>query len=118
MIRKNLALAVVLSLPLVAFAGSPAPGPGGKHPGPGGHMERMAKELNLTEEQKPKVESLMKEQHEKMKALHDETHEKLKQLLTQEQASKLDKMKEERKQHWKNRRGQPGDEPEPAEVPN
>lgn len=115
MLKKTLALAVVLALPVAAFAG---PGPGGKNPGPGGHMEKLAKELNLTEAQKPKVESLMKEQHEKMKALHDETHEKLKQLLTPEQAAKLDKMKEERKQHWKNRRGQPGDEPEPAEVPN
>lgn len=118
MIRKNFALAVIVSLPLVAFAGSPAPGPGGNPPGPGGHFEKMAKELNLTAEQKPKVESLMKEQHEKMKALHEETHEKLKQLLTPEQAAKLDKMKEEHKQRWKNRRGQPGGEPDPTEVPN
>ncbi|MFA5984943.1 MAG: hypothetical protein WC782_13080 [Methylococcaceae bacterium] len=112
--KKTLALAIILALPLTAMAG-----PGGKHGGPGGLLEKLNKDLNLSAEQKPKVESLLKEQHKKMKALHDETHEKLKQLLTPEQATKLEQIKQEQKQHWEKRGAKPGPDAEPeTEAPN
>lgn len=70
---------------------------------------RMAEELKLTDEQKPKVEAVLKEQAEKMRALKDATPDerrtegkalreegakKLKEILTPEQYEKFLKLRE------------------------
>lgn len=65
--------------------------------------ERFLENLNLSEEQKPKVQAIMKEQREamqaarekqatreEMKAIQEQTHEKLKGVLTDEQMKKVD----------------------------
>lgn len=72
------------------------------------HVEKMTKELNLTPEQKTKLEAILKENGDNMKAEMEkmkETHktmqeakdQKIKEILTPEQAQKFDKMKEENK---------------------
>ncbi len=72
--------------------------------GQGGRRgERFLDDLNLTEEQKPKVQAIMKEQREAlkaardknatredMKAIQEQTHEKLKGVLNEEQMKKFD----------------------------
>jgi periplasmic protein CpxP/Spy len=88
--------------------------PAGKHTGgPGMHgrpnIDQMAKELNLTDDQKTKVEAAMQDQQAKMKALHSDTslskedrhakvkeiHEgftaKMKEILTPDQFEKWQK---------------------------
>lgn len=65
--------------------------------------ERFLENLNLTDEQKPKVQAIMKEQREalqaardkqatreEMKAIQAQTHEKLKGVLTEEQMKKVE----------------------------
>lgn len=65
--------------------------------------ERFLENLNLTEEQKPKVQAIMKEQREalqaardkqatreEMKAIQAQTNEKLKSVLTEEQMKKVE----------------------------
>lgn len=65
--------------------------------------ERFLENLNLTEEQKPKVQAIMKEQREalqtardkqatreEMKAIQAQTNEKLKGVLTEEQMKKVE----------------------------
>ncbi len=64
-------------------------------------LERLEKRLNLTAEQKPKVEAILKEQREKMRAVHEETQEQLKQVLTPAQAEKFEAMRRERKERWR-----------------
>jgi len=91
-------------------------------PGRGGagmkeHMDKVAKELNLTTEQKTKYEAAMKEQGEKRrgmrdlspderrekgKALREEVTKKMKEILTAEQ---FEKWQKSRTQGWP---GSPG----------
>jgi Spy/CpxP family protein refolding chaperone len=96
-------------------------GPNGEQAGP--RRGNIAEQLNLTAEQKPKVEAIMKEagnkrkalredtsltpeqRREKAQALQAETKAKLKDVLTAEQLTKFEEMA-------KNRRGQnPGGGP-------
>ncbi|MGR9086957.1 MAG: periplasmic heavy metal sensor [Gammaproteobacteria bacterium] len=95
-------LAIVLAFPLAAaaFPGG-GPGPDGHH---GRRMERMTKELNLTDEQKTRVETLFKEQHENYKAIHDETQAKLGEILTPEQMTKMEEVKKQHREKWHQKR--------------
>ncbi len=72
------------------------------------HLEKMTKDLNLTVEQKDKISALMKNKSDKMmaekkkmmdaeKIIRDDYNVKLKEVLTPEQATKHNKMMEERK---------------------
>ena len=104
--KTILTLAFALSLPLTAIA-QPG-GPSGDKPTEWRHgqrIERMTKELNLTPDQKTKVEALFKEQHEKFKAIHEETQTKLKTILTPDQMTKMEELKKQRREKWRERKG-------------
>ncbi len=58
-------------------------------------LDRMAKELNLTAEQKNKVSAIMDKTQEEMKAVRDAREKKVKAVLTPDQAKKFDEMKAE-----------------------
>lgn len=80
-------------------------------------MERMSKELNLSQEQREKIRPLLEEQDKKMGELHNdtsltqeqkrdkarammtETHEKITAILTPEQKEKLKQHMEEMREH-------------------
>lgn len=83
----------------------------------GDRLKKLAEELNLTADQKAKVEAAMKEQREAMQAKKDATQEerraagkearekmnaKMKEILTAEQYAKWEKIREQ------NRPGGPG----------
>jgi protein CpxP len=101
--KTLLTLAIVLAFPLAAAAF-----PGGHGPGSEEHqkhrIERLTKELDLTAEQKTKVEAIYKEQHDKFKALREETHTKLGTVLSPEQLAKLDDLKKQRWEHRKHKK--------------
>lgn len=101
--KSILTLALVLTLPLtaMAFPGGDQ-GPEGRH---GQRIERLTKELNLTDEQKTKVEAVFKEQHEKFKAVHEETKSKLSTVLSPEQMTKMDELKKQHKEKWMHKKG-------------
>ncbi len=78
-------------------------------------VERMAKDLSLTDEQKPKVKAVLEdvnkkrqelrgtpreEQREKRQAIMDEQNKKLKEILTPDQLEKYKKMQEEMKKKY------------------
>ncbi len=90
--NKNLILATVLLIPLTASA---CPGQGGGDAPYGHRLERLNKELQLSPEQKTKMEAIFKEQHEKFQAIHEESHKRIKEVLTPEQLKKWEEMKEE-----------------------
>ncbi len=120
-LNKTLALAAILSGSL--FAGSPlqaqdaATPPPADKPAAGGPVQRgrptidqIAKQLELTDAQKPKVQAVLEEQTKKMQELRQDTSlsqedrrtkmkeirdagtAKLKEILTPEQLAKWEKM--------------------------
>jgi periplasmic protein CpxP/Spy len=96
--KKVITLALAIALPLTVAA---FPGDSGNFEGHHAHrIERMTKNLNLTAEQKIKVEALFKEQEEKFKVIHDETHTRLQGVLTKEQMAKMDDLKKQRHEKW------------------
>ena len=96
--KKIIILALALALPLTVAAY-----PGGKGGVEGHHanrVEHLAKNLDLTPEQKTKVEAIFKEQDEKFKIIHEETQKRLQEVLTKEQMTKMDEMKKQRHEKW------------------
>ena len=108
--------ALIALSPLVRAEDKPERPEGRPPAGQRGEMARerlakMAEELKLTDEQKPKVAALMKEQAETMRGLRDATQEerrekmkarraemetKMKEILTPEQFTKWEKLRKER----------------------
>lgn len=99
--KKIIILALALALPLTVAA---FPGNSGGFEGHHAHrVERLAKNLDLTAEQKTKVDALFKEQEGKFKSIHEETRTRLQQVLTKEQMTKMDDMKKQRHEKWQNK---------------
>lgn len=109
------ALAFAAMMTFNATAADAPKGEGKERPAsvrPGGG--RIAEELNLTAEQKPKVEAVMKDAAEKRKALRDDTaltpeqrrekmktiaeesKTKMKEILTPEQQAKMEELQKNR----------------------
>jgi len=84
----------------------PSPGEeGGWHHGPGGPLEHLTRELNLTDDQKAKIKPILDQNLPQLKAIHEEAVAKAKPimdsmaaqirpLLTPEQQQKLDELKQ------------------------
>lgn len=96
--KKIITIVLALALPLTvaAFPGDKG-GFEGHH---GNRVEHMAKSLDLTTEQKTKVEALFNEQKEKLKVIHEQTRTQLQEILTKEQMTKMDEMKKQRHEKW------------------
>lgn len=96
--KKIITLALALALPLTAAA---FPGDNGSFEGHHANkVERLTKNLDLTAEQKTKVEIIFKEQEGKFKIIHEETRKRLQEVLTKEQMTKFDEMKKQRHDKW------------------
>lgn len=85
-------------------------------------LERLAKDLNLTEDQKSRLAPILKVQHDKMADAREQAREdrrtrrdqmsksfkdtdaKIREVLTPEQAAKLDEMRNERRDGREGRR--------------
>lgn len=96
-VRYAFALASLLLTPLLAplaQAENPAmpPAPMGKAHGMMQDEDKpgMQMDLNLTDEQKKKVQAIHEEARKKHDALREETHQKVLSVLTPEQAKKLE----------------------------
>lgn len=93
---------LVLGVPLIALAvPGEKSGEGWRH---GPNIERLATELNLSDEQKSRLETIFKEQKAKHRALREEGHARMKEVLNDEQLKKWDEMRELRHQRWKNKK--------------
>lgn len=94
------AFALTLPLTLAAFPGSE----GGRSEGNRGNkVERLAKKLDLSAEQKTKLEAIFKQQREKFDAIQKETRAHMQEILSSEQMRKLDELKKKRKEKWQKR---------------
>ena len=86
-------LLLALSVPLTVFAQPDMDGGFAER-----RIERLNQELSLTNEQKTKVEAILNEQQQKFKAVREETHASIKAVLTPEQATKFDALREQRQE--------------------
>jgi protein CpxP len=112
--KKIIILALALALPLTAAAFS-----GDKGDFEGHHanrVEHLTKRLDLTPEQKTKLEALFKEQDKKLKIIHEETRTRLQEVLTKEQITKLDELKKQRHDKWENKHGTLTDQRAPEQT--
>ncbi len=96
-----IALALLLALPLTAAAQEPDQCPLGQGDGPGmkgqgppqrGLLGRLGEELELTDEQKEQIQAIMAEE---MPAARERIEERVAEVLTSDQQSKLEQLKEE-----------------------
>ena len=103
MLRRSLAIGIlaltVLSLPAFAHEGREGKEWDGK-----AHTEKLTKDLNLTPDQATKIQAILDQKHEHMKAKMEETHAAINQVLTSEQRTKYDAMREEQKKNWENKK--------------
>jgi periplasmic protein CpxP/Spy len=92
-------------------------------------LERLSKELNLTDEQKEKVKPILDEQtkqmhatqedaslnqeqkRDKMKQIHQTTHSQINDILTPEQQKKFAELKEQQKEHREGSKESPSEQP-------
>lgn len=98
-----------------AFAQDAPSGEAGKRPGIRAHkgggagmFQRLAQQLNLTDQQKQQLEPIMTAFRDKMQAHRQNMHNRFESVLTAEQRAQLEQMKAERGQGKGPRRGGPG----------
>lgn len=86
-------LFLMLCLPLTALAVESGNNEGKHH---GLRLERLSKELGITDEQKAKVKALYRANKGKIKEIKEANQDKIKESLTQEQKIKLEKLRQQR----------------------
>lgn len=108
--NRTLSIALAFILPFTVAA---APGENVDHPWHrGDRIERLSKELNLSAEQKAKLEAIFKERKEKFKAFREEVRKSIEALLTKEQLAKFEELKKQRHEKWLQKPGEAKKSPE------
>lgn len=76
----------------------PGPGMRGGRRDPAQRIERMARYLELSEEQETQIKAILQEQHAKRVGLREETHKRISAILNEQQRGKLEQMRAQRGQ--------------------
>jgi len=98
----SIALALTLPLTVAAFPG----GEGGRDQArQANKVERLAQKLNLTAEQKTKMETIFKQRQQKFDAIRAETRTRMQDVLSSEQMTQLDQLKNQRKENRQQGKG-------------
>ena len=105
MLRRSLIIAV-LALTAVSGVAFAHEGHDGKGWDSKAYVEKLTKDLNLTPDQAAKIQAIFDAKHEAMKSKMEETHAAIDAVLTPEQKTKYDAMKEERKKNWESKKGE------------
>ena len=87
----TLVTAILPSLTAVA-----APGENGDEAASDRKLEHLSKELQLSADQKAKLEAIFNEKHEKFRAIREESQNRIKEVLSAEQLTVWDAMKKRR----------------------
>lgn len=87
---------LISCIPLTTAAAEELGNDEGKHHGH--RLERLGKELDLTDDQKTKIKELFKANKQKIKAIKEANREQLKETLTPEQKLKLEKLSQRRQE--------------------
>ncbi|MBU58672.1 MAG: hypothetical protein CL543_07305 [Alcanivorax sp.] len=100
--KKATTLALVL-LTGATLAGTAAAEPP-RGPQPERMVEHMSRQLDLTDDQRARLETIFEEQGEKMRDLRDETRQRIDGVLTEEQRAKAEQLREQRQEKWEARK--------------
>ena len=73
-------------------------------PQPERMVEHMSRQLDLTDDQRARLETIFEEQGEKMRDLRDETRQRIDGVLTEEQRAKAEQLREQRQEKWEARK--------------
>mgnify|MGYP000718531797 CR=1 FL=1 len=95
---KKLMIIALTLFSTVAFAGSPM------EKGADRHMGKMAKEMNLNQEQQQEVREIYREKGEDMRELHKETQEEIRDVLNDEQRAQYEQHQKDRMEKWKEKK--------------
>ncbi len=82
------ALAIGLSWPQAVRAHDMSPSEREKH------LDKMATELNLTQDQKNKIRTIKEDKYQRIEAIEKDADDKIRAELKPDQQAKFDKMKE------------------------
>lgn len=93
--KTFLAIALSFSIPAAVAFGLGSQDEYGLSRGPS--VDRLAQALKLTDQQKTQLEAIFAEQGEKRRALWEETRARMQEVLTAEQLTQLDEMRQHRK---------------------
>lgn len=100
--KKIITIVLALALPLTVAAF-----PGGHDGDFNGHkgdrVERLAKKLDLSAEQKEQLKQVFEEQQAKREALRQETEQRMRTVLSPEQMAKFEEIKKQRHEKWQKR---------------
>ena len=96
--KTLIAVALSLAIPAAVAAGAGNPGQAGPPRGP--NLERMTETLGLSEEQRDQMEVVIQAQREKLQALREETWTSIRAILTPEQQTTMDEMRQTRRARW------------------
>lgn len=89
----------IIVLSIAALLSAPVLAKGHMHEDmPGKMVERMAENLNLTDDQKVQVSDIFEDTRKKMKTLKSEADESIQAILSSEQKVKFEQMKQSRKE--------------------
>lgn len=92
--EKTMIMALAVLLPFTAMA---AGNETGNHQSQHGEkIKPLTKELNLSTDQKSRLETIFQQHREKLKALREEKHKLIEGVLTREQMAKYNDLRRER----------------------
>jgi protein CpxP len=97
--KKLMTFLLALSLPLTTYALPPQPG-NPAAPEKSQRVERLVKELGLSETQKGQVQTIFSEEKLKFNALKEEQRTRLQGVLTKDQMAKFDLLHQQRHHNY------------------
>lgn len=98
--KTLIALTLAAIIPAAAYAASDK---GGVHMR-GAHVERLAERLELNDEQQAKVRALFEEQRAQHESMREQMRGKMAEVLTPEQLAKMEAMRDQYREHRKEKR--------------
>ena len=87
---------LLFSVLIQTHAALASPGENGYEANTEHKLEHLSKELQLSADQKAKLEAIFNEKHEKFRAIREESQSRIKQVLNDEQMAKWDSIKRQR----------------------
>jgi Spy/CpxP family protein refolding chaperone len=97
-LTKTLAVAAGAAIiPLVVHA---SPGDD-DHPRRADRMERLSQRLDLSEEQRARMEALFEEHRAEREAMRERMRARMAEVLTAEQRTRMEEMREQRRAKWR-----------------
>jgi len=104
--KTLIALLCAAAIPAAAYAASGDRG----RPDRGARMERLAERLELSDEQRARLETLFEEQRAERDAMREQMRARMAEVLTPEQQARMGEMREQRRdgRHHGRHHGRPG----------